>query len=80
MFRVSDGGFMKHIRVATGVVADGDKDVQFALNGELLVAAVITATTVCACLALMVTHYCRAPGALSSQGTAYSQFVYPTAL
>jgi DNA-binding beta-propeller fold protein YncE len=35
MFRVSDGGFMKHI--GTGVVADGNKDVQFAPSGELLV-------------------------------------------
>jgi 6-phosphogluconolactonase (cycloisomerase 2 family) len=36
MFRVSDGGFVKHIGV--GVVDDGFKDVQFAPNGELLVA------------------------------------------
>jgi hypothetical protein len=35
MFRASDGGFVKHI--GAGVVADGNKDVQFALNGELLV-------------------------------------------
>jgi hypothetical protein len=36
MFRVSDGGFVKHI--GAGVVADGWKDVHFAPNGELLVA------------------------------------------
>jgi DNA-binding beta-propeller fold protein YncE len=36
VFRVSDGGFVKHI--GAGVVADGPKDVQFAPNGELLVA------------------------------------------
>jgi hypothetical protein len=36
MFRVSDGGFVKHI--GAGVVADGNKDLQFAPNGELLVA------------------------------------------
>ncbi len=36
MFRVSDGGFVKHI--GAGVVADGYKDVQYAPNGELLVA------------------------------------------
>ncbi len=36
MFRVSDGGFVKYI--GAGVVADGRKDVQFAPNGELLVA------------------------------------------
>jgi DNA-binding beta-propeller fold protein YncE len=36
VFRVSDGGFVKHI--GAGVVADGNKDVQFALNGELIVA------------------------------------------
>jgi hypothetical protein len=36
MFRVSDGGFVKHI--GAGVVADGSKDVQFAPNGELLLA------------------------------------------
>ncbi len=36
MFRVCDGGFVKHI--GAGVVADGFKDVQFAPNGELLVA------------------------------------------
>jgi DNA-binding beta-propeller fold protein YncE len=36
MFRVSDGGFVKHI--GAGVVANGMKDVQFAPNGELLVA------------------------------------------
>ncbi len=36
MFRVSDGGFVRHI--GAGVVADGNKDVLFAPNGELLVA------------------------------------------
>jgi hypothetical protein len=36
MFRVSDGGFVKNI--GAGVVADGNKDVQLAPNGELLVA------------------------------------------
>jgi hypothetical protein len=36
MFRASDGGFAKHI--GAGVLANGNKDVQFAQNGELLVA------------------------------------------
>jgi DNA-binding beta-propeller fold protein YncE len=36
MFRVSDGCFVKHI--GAGVVANGNKDMQFAPNGELLVA------------------------------------------
>jgi hypothetical protein len=36
MLRVSDGGFVKHI--GADVVSDGPKDVQFAPNGELLVA------------------------------------------
>jgi WD40 repeat protein len=36
MFRVSDGGFVKHI--GAGVVANGHKDIEFMPNGELLVA------------------------------------------
>jgi hypothetical protein len=36
MCRVSDGLFVRHIGV--GVLCDGDKDVEFAPNGELLVA------------------------------------------
>ncbi len=36
MFRVSDGGFVKHI--GAGVVSDFYNDVQFAPNGDLLVA------------------------------------------
>jgi tripartite motif-containing protein 71 len=36
MFRVSNGGFVKHI--GAGVLSDGNKDVQFTSSGELLVA------------------------------------------
>ncbi len=36
MFRVSNGDFVKHI--GADVVSDGRKDVQFAPNGELIVA------------------------------------------
>jgi hypothetical protein len=36
MFRVSDGSFVKYIGV--GVVGDGDRDVEFSSNGDLLVA------------------------------------------
>jgi hypothetical protein len=73
MFRVSDGGFMKHI--ATGVVADGDKDVQFALNGELHVADYRNH-----CVCVFSAYGYTLLRTWSSQGTACSQLVYPTAL
>jgi WD40 repeat protein len=73
MFRVSDGGFMKHI--GAGMVADGYKDVQFALNGELLVADYRN-HRVCVFSADGDTLL-RSWGA---RGSADGRFEYPTAL
>ncbi len=73
MFRVSDGSFVKHI--GSSVVADGFLDVQFAPNGELLVADWGN-NRVCVFSAdgdaLLRTW--------GSRGSADGQFVYPTAL
>jgi DNA-binding beta-propeller fold protein YncE len=73
MFRVSDGGFEKHI--GAGVVSNGMKDVQFAPNGELLVAD-CSSHRVCVfsadgdtCLRTWGAH-----------GSADGQFEYPAAL
>ncbi len=73
MFRVSDGCFVKHI--GAGVVGDGHKDVQFAPNGELLVADYENCR-VCVFSADGDTLL-RTWG---TQGTADGQFQYPTAL
>jgi DNA-binding beta-propeller fold protein YncE len=73
MFRVSDGGFVKHIGAC--VVGNGDKDVVFARNGELL-AADYGNHRVCVFSAdgdaLLRTW--------GTQGTADGQFQGPTAL
>ncbi len=73
MFRVSDGCFVKHI--GAGVVADGVKDVQFAPNGELLVADNFN-HRVCMFSANGDTLL-RTWG---TRGSADGQFAYPVAL
>ncbi len=73
MFRVSDGGFVKHIGAC--VVADGPKDVLFAPNGELLVAD-YNNHRVCVFSADGDTLL-RTWG---TRGSADGQFEYPTAL
>jgi tripartite motif-containing protein 71 len=73
MFRVSDGGFVKHI--GAGVVADGNNDVHFAPNGELLVTD-YSNHRVCVFSAYGDTLL-RTWG---TQGSADGQFVSPTAL
>jgi DNA-binding beta-propeller fold protein YncE len=73
MFRVPDGGFVKHI--GAGELTDGSKDAQFALNGELLVTDVVN-HRVCVFSAdgdtLLRTF--------GTRGSADGQFQYPTAL
>jgi DNA-binding beta-propeller fold protein YncE len=73
MFRVSDGGFVKHI--GAGVVADGDKDVQFAPNGELLVADCRNHR-----MCVFSADGDTVLRTWGTQGSADGQFEYPTAL
>jgi hypothetical protein len=73
MFVMSDGDFVKHI--GTGVVADGNKDLQFAANGELLVAD-YSNHRVCV-FSADGDALLRTWGTL---GSADGQFHYPTAL
>jgi DNA-binding beta-propeller fold protein YncE len=73
VFRISDGGFVKLI--GAGVVGNGLKDVQFAPNGELLVAD-FGSHRVCVFSADGDTLL-RTWGA---NGTSYGDFCYPNAL